>query len=150
MGLPVRKVWLIVKREYLTRVKTKGFVIGTIIVPLLGIAFCMLIIFLVNHKSAHGVRLVIVDNSGKLAQPIRNALDAKLDNGQPDFTVVETILRPASPDTVQQDLRARIHSSKLDAYLWIPRDPSQSFELHMQNPAVSARRAGFRAPFITQ
>lgn len=134
MGLPMRKVWLIVKREYLTRVKTKGFVIGTIIVPLLGIAFCMLIIFLVNHKSAHGVRLVIVDNSGKLAQPIRNALDAKLDNGQPDFTVVETILRPASPDTVQQDLRARIHSSKLDAYLWIPRDPSQSFELHMQNP----------------
>ncbi|MFZ0521231.1 MAG: ABC transporter permease [Candidatus Acidiferrales bacterium] len=129
----MRKLRLIVKREYLTRVKTKGFIVGTIIVPLLGMAFCLLIIFLVNHKSTHSMRLVIVDNSGTLAQSIKNALEAKRDDGQPDFTVVETILRPASPDAVQQDLRARIYSSKLDAYLWIPRDPSQSFELHMQN-----------------
>jgi ABC-2 type transport system permease protein len=131
----MRKLRLIVKREYLTRVKTKGFVIGTIIVPLLGVAFCMLIVFLVNHTSNHSMRLAIVDNSGTLAQPIRNALEAKSDNGQPDFTIVETILRPASPEAVQQDLRARIHSSNLDAYLWIPQDPSQSFELHMQNPS---------------
>ena len=96
-------------------------------------AFCLLIMFLVNHRSTHSMRLVIVDNSGTLAQSIKNALEAKVDNGQPDFTVVETISRPASPDAVQQDLRARIQSSKLDAYLWIPQDPSQSFELHMQN-----------------
>ena len=58
------------KRQYLTRVKTKGFIIGTIIVPLIGVAFCLLIIFLVNHKPTQTMRLVIVDNSGTLAQPI--------------------------------------------------------------------------------
>jgi len=47
---------------------------------------------------------------------------------------VETIVQPASPDAVQQDLRARINAEKIDAYLWIPRDPKQSFELHMRNP----------------
>jgi ABC-2 type transport system permease protein len=130
----MRKLRLIVKREYLTRVRTKSFIIGTITVPLLGVAFCLLIIFLVNHKPTQSMRLVIVDNSGALAQPITRNLDAKLDNGKLEFTIVETIVRPASPDAVQQDLRSRINSGKLDAYLWIPRDPSQSFELHTRNP----------------
>jgi len=130
----VRKLGLIIKREYFTRVKTKGFIIGTILVPLLGIAFCLLIIFLVRHKPSQTMRLVIVDNSGTLAQPITHNLDGKLENGLPEFTIVETIVRPASPDAVQQDLRSRINSEKLDAYLWIPADATQSFELHMRNP----------------
>jgi ABC-2 type transport system permease protein len=130
----VRKLRLIVKREYLTRIKTKGFIIGTILVPLLGLAFCLLIIFLVNHKPTHSMRLVIVDNSGTLAQPIAQGLDAKLENGNPEFNIEETIVSPASPDSVQQDLRARINAEKIDAYLWIPRDPKDSFELHMRNP----------------
>ena len=130
----MRKLRLIVKREYLTRVKTKGFIIGTILVPLIGLAFCLLIIYLVNHKPTQSMRLVIVDDSGTLAQPITQGLDAKLENGKPEFTIVETIVQPASPDTVQQDLRARINSEKIDAYLWIPRDPKGSFELHMRNP----------------
>src|SRR5271163_2301132 len=130
----MRKVGLIVKREYLTRVKTKGFIIGTIIVPLIGVAFCLLIIFLVNHKPTQSMRLVIVDNSGELAQPIAHGLDAKLENGQPEFNIVDTIVQPASPDSVQADLRTRINTGKLDAYLWIPKDPKESFELHMRNP----------------
>ena len=130
----MRKLGLIIKREYFTRVKTKGFIIGTILVPLLGVAFCLLIIFLVRHKPSQTMRLVIVDNSGTLAQPITHNLDGKLENGLPEFTIMETIVRPASPDTVQQDLRSRINSEKLDAYLWIPAGATQSFELHMRNP----------------
>jgi ABC-2 type transport system permease protein len=130
----MRKLWLIVKREYLTRVKTKGFIFGTIIVPVLGVAFCLLIIFLVNHKPTNSMRIAILDNSGTLAQSIKSGLDAKLDNGQPEFVIVQTILRPASPDAVQQDLRAQINAGELDAYLSIPRDPAKPIELHMQNP----------------
>ena len=33
----MRKILLIIKREYLTRVSTKGFIIGTVIVPLIGV-----------------------------------------------------------------------------------------------------------------
>ncbi len=130
----MRKILLIVKREYLTRIKTKGFIIGTISVPLIGVAFCLLIIFLVNHKPNQSMRLVIVDNSGTLAEPITRGLDIKLDNGKPEFIIADTILHPASPDSLQQDLRGRINSEKLDAYLWIPQDLNQSFELHMRNP----------------
>ncbi len=37
----MRKVWLVVKREYLTRVCTKGFIFGTFAVPLIRLAMIM-------------------------------------------------------------------------------------------------------------
>ena len=130
----MRKILLIIKREYLTRVRTKGFIIGTVIVPLIGLGSVLLVVFLVGHTATQSLRIVIVDESGQLAPAIVQGLDGKLADGQPQFTVEETVSRPASLDTLQQDLRARINSEKLDAYLLIPQDLDQSFELHMRNP----------------
>jgi ABC-2 type transport system permease protein len=129
----MRKIWLIIKREYVTRVRTKGFVIGTLIVPLIGIGFTLFIVFLVSHQSNQGLRLAIVDNAGGLAPSVVSSLDAKLSNGLPMFVVSETIDRPASPGAVQDGLRAKINSGALDAYLVIPKDLSQSAELHAKN-----------------
>jgi ABC-2 type transport system permease protein len=130
----VRKLGLIVKREYLTRVKTKGFVIGTLAVPLLGLAFCLLIVFLVNHKSENSLRLAIVDNSDGLSQSIVQGLNGKLENGKPEFVIEQTVTHPADSEAVQSDLRGKINSGTLDAYLVIPANNADSFELHMRNP----------------
>ena len=130
----MRKILLIIKREYLTRVRTKGFIIGTVIVPLIGVGSILLVVFLVGHTATQTSRIVIVDNSGQLGPAIAHGLDGKLADGEPQFTVEETVLRPQSPDALQQDLRARINGEKLDAYLWIPQDLDQPFELHMRNP----------------
>jgi len=130
----VRKILLIIKREYLTRVRTKGFIIGTIIVPLIGLGSVLLVVFLVGHTATQSLRIVIVDNSGQLAPAIVHGLDGKLADGQPQFTVEQIVSRPASLDDLQQDLRTRINGEKLDAYLLIPPDLDQPFELHMRNP----------------
>ena len=130
----MRKILLIIKREYLTRVRTKGFIIGTIIVPLIGLGSVLLVVFLVGHTATQSLRIVIVDNSGQLAPAIVHGLDGKLADGQPQFTVEQIVSRPASLDDLQQDLRTRINGEKLDAYLLIPQDLDQPFELHMRNP----------------
>jgi ABC-2 type transport system permease protein len=135
----VRKIWLIIKREYVTRVKTKGFVIGTLIVPLIGIGFTSLIVFLVGHQSNQALRLAIIDNAGGLAPSVVGGLDAKLPSGQPMYVVTETIDRPASPSDIQDGLRARINSGALDAYLVIPKDLDKSAELHTKNPGAYAQ-----------
>ena len=135
----MRKIWLIIKREYVTRVKTKGFVIGTLIVPLIGIGFTSLIVFLVGHQSNQALRLAIIDNAGGLAPSVVGGLDAKLPSGQPMYVVTETIDRPASPSDIQDGLRARINSGALDAYLVIPKDLDKSAELHTKNPGAYAQ-----------
>jgi len=130
----MRKIWLIIKREYLTRVKTKAFVISTLIVPLLGIGTILLIAFLVSHTSPQNLHLVIVDEAGGLALPVKQNLEAALANGQRQFTVTDTIDRPPSPQAVEHDLRGRINAGTLGAYLMIPSDLTQSVELHTKNP----------------
>jgi ABC-2 type transport system permease protein len=130
----MRKVRLIVKREYLTRVKSKGFVISTLIVPLVGIGLVVMVAFLVSHRSDPTIRMVILDNAGGLAESAARNLNGALSNGKPQFTILESIDRPASADGVQQSLRARVNSGSLDAYLVIPGNLAQPFELHTKNP----------------
>lgn len=130
----MRKIWLVFKREYVTRVKTKGFVIATVIVPLVGIFFVVLTAFLVSHRSDQNVRIAIVDNAGGLAESAARSLAGVRANGKPEFTILESVDRPASPDAVQQGLRARINSGALDGFLLIPGDLSRPFEFHTRNP----------------
>ena len=129
----MRKIWLIIKREYLTRVKTKAFVISTLMVPLLAIGFVLLIAFLVSHKPQQNVRLAIVDEAGGLAAPVKRMLEASLADGKPQFTVTNILDRPASA-ALEQAMRERVNSGRLDAYLVIPADLTQSVELHTKNP----------------
>lgn len=130
----MRNIWLVIKREYLTAVKTKAFVLTTILLPLVGIGFFVMILFLTNHKPTKTFRLAIIDEAGGLGPSISQNLDTKLPNGQPEFTVVKTIEQPAQDDSVQNQLRADILADKLDAYLFIPQDLTKSAQLHTRNP----------------
>lgn len=130
----MRKTWLIIKREYLTRVKTKAFVVSTLVVPLAAIASVLLIAFVVAHRSQQTLRLAIVDEAGGLAPSVKRALEAPVRGNEQQFTVTDTIERPPSSPTVEQDLRRRINAGGLDAYLVIPNDLTQSIEFHTKNP----------------
>jgi ABC-2 type transport system permease protein len=130
----MRSIGLIIKREYLTAVKTKAFLITTILLPLVGIGFFLLIVFLVNHQPTSTFRLAIIDNAGGLASSISQGLDAKLPDGKPEFTAVRSIERPASVDRVEDELRSQINSGSLDAFLVVPQDLSKPVQLHTRNP----------------
>ncbi|MGB9069787.1 MAG: ABC transporter permease [Candidatus Acidiferrales bacterium] len=129
----MHKLWLIIKREYLTRVKTKGFVIGTLIVPLVGIGFTLIIVYLVGHQSSQAMRISIVDNAGGIAPVVAGDLESRQSHGKPQFTVEQLIEQPTAPEAVEKDLRAKINAGNLDGYLVIPADLSQSVKLHTKN-----------------
>jgi ABC-2 type transport system permease protein len=129
----MRKIWLIIKREYVTAVKSKGFVIGTVMVPLIGILIVVLIGFFARHQSDKALRIAIVDNAGGMAETTARGLDAVVSNGKPMFAIEESIEKPASPQAAEQELRAKVNSGALDAYLVIPSDLDKSFELHARN-----------------
>jgi ABC-2 type transport system permease protein len=137
----MRSIWLIIKREYLTAIKTKAFVITTVLLPLVGIGFFAMILFLVNHQPTKTFRLAIVDEAGGLAPSISQGLDAKLPDGQPEFTVVNSMDRPAADGGVENRLRNQVLSGKLDAFLLVPRDLTKSVQLHTRNPGDFALEA---------
>ena len=59
----MNKIAVIIKREYMTRVRTKGFVIGTILTPLLMIGLILLPAFLATRSGGER-HITILDQSG--------------------------------------------------------------------------------------
>lgn len=129
----MRKLWLVIKREYVTRVKTKGFVFATIGVPIFSAGIMLLSIVMAIRQTDHTLKVVIVDNAGGLGKPIgENMASEKLNNGKPRFEITKTLDRPESESNVRDDLRNQVNGGQLDGYLVIPKDAA-SVEFHTKN-----------------
>ena len=72
----MNKLLAVIKREYLQRVRTKFFVIMTVLGPLMLVVFTIVPGLLFSMKAGGDTRIAIVDQTGgaKLYEPIRSAL----------------------------------------------------------------------------
>lgn len=131
----MRKIWLVIKREYLTRVRTKGFVLSTVGLPIFSIGIFAVTLALANRKSDHPLKISILDNLGGLAPQIFLSLDEKLPDGQPRFQLVRAWDRPASSDTTREELTRQVRDGQLDGFLEVPKDilNGQEAALHTRN-----------------
>ncbi|MHB1921567.1 MAG: ABC transporter permease [Chitinophagaceae bacterium] len=59
----MNKTWIIIKREYLTRVKKRSFIIMTLLIPFLMVAFFAVEIFLVSGGSKEIQKIAVLDDS---------------------------------------------------------------------------------------
>lgn len=115
------KLWVIVKREYLTRVKSKGFVIGTILTPLLIVSLFLLPAFLTGKISRADIQLTVLDQSQdtavyERAEELITADNEKLDR----FQIQREAVSPSQLETRQKELNHLIDEGKLDAYVVMP------------------------------
>ena len=111
---------VIAKRDYLSRVRTPGFWIGTVILPLLMGAWIVLP-SLIMSKSRGGLRLTVVDETGKVASRLEKEIagDGQADGGpQVDFTL--RVDAPAADRAAQKkELDRRVLADEIDAWLWV-------------------------------
>jgi ABC-2 type transport system permease protein len=152
----MNKFLAVVKREYLTKVRTKFFVIMTVLGPLMLLVVTVVPGLLFTIKTGD-TRLAIIDQTEgrKLFQSVREALlredhhDARtasteIANGMNSntqarmekagksitgsFTVEEVFINGRSLDEVRRELNGRIGKGQLDGYLVIPADILNSSE----------------------
>jgi ABC-2 type transport system permease protein len=147
----MNKFLAIVKREYLQKVRTKFFVIMTILGPLMLVVFTIVPGLLLGMKTGEDTRVAILDQTEntKLYDSIRRSL-LRLDreqaaNKQPGiadavnsntkdrvetagksltggFHVEQVNPNGRSLDEIKRELNARIGRNELDGYLVIPTD----------------------------
>ncbi|HUZ46123.1 MAG TPA: ABC transporter permease [Terriglobia bacterium] len=131
----MHKIWLVFKREYITRVRTKAFIFGTIALPLLALVILTVSVFLSGTSSAYTVRLAILDEAGGLAGTVKKTLLANAANkDQPDVQVIETLEQP-SPEQ-KAHLLSQIESGDIEAFLVLPKGliaGKVPAELHARN-----------------
>jgi ABC-2 type transport system permease protein len=108
----MHNVWLIAKREYLERIRTKAFVISTILIPLLmggGIVGSIL----AGSKVKSTSHITIVSQDQQLATD----LQAELQNGK-DSRMTVDVISPGNSAT-RATLDSMLADKQIDGYLWI-------------------------------
>jgi ABC-2 type transport system permease protein len=73
----MNKIWLIIQREYLTRVRKKSFIIMTLLTPVLLAAF-MIIPGLLMNVSGDQETVMVLDETGRFADKLENKQDLVL------------------------------------------------------------------------
>ncbi len=108
----MNKIWLIIQREYLTRVKKRSFIIMTILGPLLMATVMILPIYL-SQQSDKVYHLAVVDETGLFRDKIRETRSLKFGYLDEKIGVVRKMAAQGSHDGVLYIMREGV--SKVNA-----------------------------------
>ncbi|MCL4819450.1 MAG: ABC transporter permease [Vicinamibacteria bacterium] len=106
------RVLSVVRREFLERVRTKAFLIGTVLGPIL-LAALTIVPGLLMAKAGKPLKVAVLDEDGSLSGPVRAALSAAKVAGNPRFDVQDV---PGDRKALDQAVLA----GRIDGYLRLP------------------------------
>ena len=133
----MNKSWIIIKREFLTRVKTKGFIIGTFAAPLLMISVIILPAMLMQMSPEAETLITVADFTGRLAPALKADVEENKKGGRDRarYQITEVKADPASIDSLKLRMNSEVLRGKDNVFLILPADIFQSnqFELYAQN-----------------
>ncbi|MBL7805510.1 MAG: ABC transporter permease [Saprospiraceae bacterium] len=102
----MNKIWLIVKREYLTRVRSRAFLLGTLLTPLAFGAFFLIQALMIGYKGGEKQHIVVLDEGGFLTK------------GIPDEQGVQ--FTKAAPGQTLETLKQAVRDKQYDGVLKLP------------------------------
>jgi len=143
----MKKFFAVIKREYLQRVRTKFFVVTTLVGPLMFALFGIVPLYIARMNIGGPTRLAVIDQSGKVYDRFRAALlqtvdedeDDELDGERADpnqqkqmqrnpsfggaHFEVELVPSNGRPlEELKRELNERVRQNELDGYVVIPAD----------------------------
>ena len=130
------KVLAIIQREYLTRIKSKGFLLGTILTPVFmaGLIFLPVLFIGKGGKTAH--RIVVLDQTENdvIYQRAQTHLKAATDTS---FDVRREPITADRLEARQQELNQEIKAEQLDGYVVLPADIITSSKIFRRTKNVN-------------
>jgi ABC-2 type transport system permease protein len=149
----VTKLWAIIKREYLQRVRSRMFVVWTILGPLMMVVFTVVPAFIFQIKAGEATRIAIVDQSGRMYERVQASIlrghapepasgsgaDALNQNARErvqkageltgaNYKIEQVALVGRSLEEIKRGLSERVSLNQLDGYIIIPTDILESGE----------------------
>lgn len=135
------KLFTIVKREFLTRVRTRGFVVFTLLIPVLAAGFLFFEFTMVRSSQSTTSSVAVVDLTGHVFPALEQAAAAS--TGGARFQLLPVVATPATLEATERDLRQQVLSGAEDGYLVIPADAltSRQASYYLHNPTASGASA---------
>lgn len=148
------QVWVVVRREYLERVRTKGFVIATLAVPLIMMGLMAFSIFMGVRSQQSEREMALVDYTGALGASVAADLDQagwEIEVAEPSAGAAAELERRLEDDEIQAYLILDDVTAAEGAFVYRSKDgPGRVFraisERVVAEAALSARLAGMEDP----
>ena len=161
------KVFRLALREYVAAVKTKGFIIGLVMLPIFMSGSIIAMALLKDHVDTRERHIIVIDETHQLGQVLVDAaeqrnsseiFDAETgEQNQPEYLIE---LQEAEPDLMTQmsRLSERIRNAEIHAFLYIGESavhPSSNPEkaqvnYHSESAALDDVRSWLRDPINNQ
>jgi len=146
----MRNVWIIAHREYIERIRTRGFLITTVMIPLVIAGFAFGSTFLAARANTN-LHIAVVSNDPQLAGELRDELERQQAQSSGSTEKTSTPAAMASKPMkitvdgvlpslkTKQSLEHDLDAGRLDGYLWV------SGENARQAYSFTPRRSNMRA-----
>ena len=121
------RILTIAQSEFLTLVKTKAFLFGIILMPVLMVGFFFFMSFAQRHVDVETRPFAVIDHTGVLYDAVQSAATSRnaenVNNGVrtgPEFVASRIDLAGQSAEEVKVDLSTRVRDKSLFAFVEIP------------------------------
>ncbi len=143
--MQVNKLVAIIRREYVARVRSKWFIITTILAPVLLVGAMALPVLLATRQVQRATEISVVDETGLLTQELLQT--EPFDEGR-------LLYRPpprGDAETVREALRQQVLNQEIAGYLYVPADVEEGArcEYWGREGAQSAVRANLGSAINT-
>jgi ABC-2 type transport system permease protein len=161
MRTPLRKALIVAQSEFVTLVKSKAFLVGLILMPVVMGTSIMLVRATKDATDMKDRTFAIVDYTGVVAEPLKavanlynsgtpSPMDAVLPRKGPRFIPVEIKPSASNPEELRLDLSNRVRRQEFFAFVEIPAeilDPASrvSIRYYSDHPSYNALPQWLRA-----
>jgi len=114
------KMLTILRREDFSRLKTKGFIIGTILTPVLLLSFRLVPEWLMSRQPEEVKRIAVIDLTRETFDSLRVALNDKNEKGEALFDLFEYKAPALDLEAAKAVLSEQVAQGALDSYIIIP------------------------------
>ena len=130
-----RKVITVIKREYITRVKTKGFVASILLMPVMMFIVMVLPSFMMTlqHKSDEIKTFVVFDETGEIFSKMQGALDDNPFFHHKGKRVYQLIEKPSDFNgnvAAKKQLNQQLETKEIQGYIEIPQDVFEHLQVN--------------------
>src|ERR1700682_15455 len=118
-----KKIFAILRREYVERVRTKAFWIATLVIPIIFLGFIAIQIS-ISRKNGGERRIAVVDLTETMARPVADELASieahqkkEPGKGRGPHWILETRPVQGSLEATKEALRREVLSKQINGYL---------------------------------
>lgn len=116
----MRKLLVVLLQEYSMKVRTKAFIIGTILFPVFIGGVMVLPALFMTVGLDRTLQIAVVDETGRMMEPLSASLTDTTKTGHSVYTLVRELSRGRSREQIEGDLRSDVAGKRIDGFIVIP------------------------------